>query len=256
MKLTVLGGSAASPNSGMGCSGYLVQCGETRLLIDPGPGTLQELRRHADFRTLAAVLVSHTHLDHMLDLLALRHALAYNPIPAPAAIPVWLPPGGAAFLARAAAPFDECDVPGRFTSTVDVREYDPMSPLDIGDCRVTFARTVHYVPAWAMRIVDREEKSLGYTADTGPAADLDAFVAGVDLLLAEATLLTAGGHDAPMRGSLTAREAATLARDAGAGGLILTHYWEEHGPESLRQEAAAVYPGPLALAQPGLTIEW
>src|SRR3954447_24372972 len=136
MRLTVLGGSAASPNSGAGCSGYLLQTAGASVWIDPGPGTLQELRRHVDFRRLDAVLVSHMHLDHVLDLLALRHALAYNPISAPAPIPVWLPPGGAAFLARAVAPIDECDEPGRFASTVDVHEYDPSACLTIGDCAV------------------------------------------------------------------------------------------------------------------------
>jgi ribonuclease BN (tRNA processing enzyme) len=256
MKLTVLGGSAASPNSGMGCSGYLLQSGETRLLIDPGPGTLQELRRHVDFRTLGAVVVSHMHLDHMLDLFALRHALAYNPIAAPAPVPVWLPPGGAAFLARAVAPFDECDQPGRFDATVDLREYDPALPLTVGDLAISFAFTVHYLPAWAMRIVDRQGKTFGFTADTGPAADLAGFFAGVHLLLAEATLRADNAPDAGMRGSLTAREAAALARDAEAGGLVLTHYWEEHGVESLTAEAAAVFTGPLAVAQPGLAIDW
>lgn len=258
MKLTVLGGSAASPNAGMGCSGYLIQSGDTSVLIDPGPGTLQELRRHADFRRLDGVLVSHLHLDHTLDLLALRYALAYNPLPAPAPVPVWLPPGGAAFLARAAAPFDECDRPGRFTSTVDVHEYDPADPLAIGDCLIAFAPTRHYIPAWAMRLTGRDGKTLGYTADTGPAslAALTTFLAGVDLLLAESTLLSIGNHDREERGSLTAREAATLARDAGASGLVLTHYWEEHGGEALRTEAASVFSGPLALAQPGLSIGW
>lgn len=256
MKLTVLGGSAASPNSGMGCSGYLVQSGETRLLIDPGPGTLQELRRHADFRTLSAVLVSHMHLDHVLDLLTLRHALAYNPIPAPGPVPVWLPPGGADFLTRATAAFDECDSPGRFTATVDAREYDPSVPLAIGECSVTFARTVHYLPAWAMRVTDRTGRTMGYTADTGPAADLSGFFAGVDLLLAESTLLSDGAPAAEMRGSLTAREAAALARDANAGGLILTHYWEEHNVATLTSEATSVFTGPIALAQPALTIDW
>src|SRR5262245_21691187 len=101
VRLTVLGGSAASPNAGAGCSGYLVEEGETRLWIDPGPGTLAELRSHTDYRSLSAVLISHMHLDHVLDLLALRHALAYNPVPAPGPVPVWLPPDGSAFLARA-----------------------------------------------------------------------------------------------------------------------------------------------------------
>ena len=83
MRLTILGGSAASPNAGMGCAGLLVLTDRTRLVLDLGPGTLQELRRHTDFRTLDAVIVSHMHVDHVLDLLALRHALAYNPLPAP-----------------------------------------------------------------------------------------------------------------------------------------------------------------------------
>src|SRR4051812_6879501 len=107
--------------------------GSTVVYIDPGPGTLQELRRHADFRALNAVVVSHMHVDHMLDLLALRHALAYNPVRPPAPIPVWLPPGGATVLAAATAPFDACDRPGRFDETVVVREYAPAGCLKLGE---------------------------------------------------------------------------------------------------------------------------
>jgi ribonuclease BN (tRNA processing enzyme) len=122
MRLTVLGGSSASPNVGAGCSGYLVETPGTRLVLDLGPGTLPELRRHADFRRLDGIVISHPHLDHVLDLLALRHALAYNPIPAPAPVPVWLPPDGTDLLARAAAPFDACESPGRFAATLRVAE--------------------------------------------------------------------------------------------------------------------------------------
>ena len=94
-------------------------------MLDLGPGTLPELRRHTDFRTLDGIIISHMHVDHVLDLLALRHALAYNPVPAPAPIPIWLPPGGREILDTAAAPFDACDEPGRFAATVSVAEYDP-----------------------------------------------------------------------------------------------------------------------------------
>ena len=152
MRLTVLGGSAASPNAGMGCAGLLVQTDRTRLVLDLGPGTLQELRRHTDFRTLDAVIVSHMHVDHVLDLLALRHALAYNPLPAPAPVPIWLPPGGSELLTQATAPFDACDEPGRFAATVKVAEYDPARPLPVGDVIVTFAPATHYIPAWAIRV--------------------------------------------------------------------------------------------------------
>src|SRR5829696_6982557 len=203
MELTVLGGSAASPNVGMGCAGVLLQTDRTRLVLDLGPGTLHELRRHADFRTLDAVIVSHMHIDHVLDLLALRHALAYNPLPAPAPVPVWLPPGGAEHLAQATAPFDACDEPGRFTSTVKVAEYDPARPLIIGDVVVTFAPAAHYIPAWAIRVQPPAGSGLGYTGDTGPAAPLGGFFTGVHVLVAEATLLEPGVGPSDERGSLT-----------------------------------------------------
>jgi len=238
----------------MGCAGLLVQTDSTRLVLDLGPGTLHELRRHTDFRTLDAVVVSHMHLDHVLDLLALRHALAYNPIPAPAPIPIWLPPGGIDVLSQATAPFDACDEPGRFAATVQVAEYDPTRPLTIGDLAVTFAPAVHYVPAWAIRVQTPGGADLGYTGDTGPAAALAAFFSGVEVLVAEATLLELGAGTATECGSLTAVEAAKLAVDAGAEILVLTHMWEEQGFAAYRAQAAAVFPGRIEMASPGLTL--
>ena len=256
MQLTVLGGSSASPNAGMGCAGLLVQTGRTRLVLDLGPGTLQELRRHADFRTLAAVIVSHMHLDHVLDLLALRHALAYNPVPAPGPISVWLPPGGIKLLSRATAPFDACDEPGRFAATVNIAEYDPERPLPIGDVAVTFTPAVHYIPAWAIRVHPPDGADLGYTGDTGPTAPLVTFLAGVGVLIAEATLLEPGSGPVADRGSLTAAEAGKLAANVGAEVLVLTHMWEEFGFAAYRAQAAQDFPGRIEMASPGLTISW
>ncbi|MDQ3696100.1 MAG: MBL fold metallo-hydrolase [Chloroflexota bacterium] len=256
MRLTVLGGSAAGPNAGMGCSGYLIDSGSIRLVLDFGPGILPELRRHTDFRLLSAIVISHLHLDHMLDLLALRHALAYNPRPAPGPIPVWLPPAGADLLAQATAPFDTCDEPGRFARTVEVNEYDPGTGLAIGDLRVSFAPTVHYVPGYAMRITNSSGQSIGYTGDTGPTADLADFFAGVNILVAESTLLDGGPRPIHERGSLTAAEAGDLARNAGASMLVLTHLWEEIGFAHYRERAAATFSGRIELARPGVTIDF
>src|SRR5215213_12027870 len=89
MELTVLGGSAAGPNPGQGCSGCLIESGATQVVVDLGPGTFTELRRHVDYRSIDGVVLSHGHLDHFLDVLTLRYALAYNPVPAaPAAVVV------------------------------------------------------------------------------------------------------------------------------------------------------------------------
>jgi ribonuclease BN (tRNA processing enzyme) len=254
MRLTVLGGAAAGPNAGMGCAGLLVQTAMTRIVLDLGPGTLLELRKHTDVRTLDAVVISHMHVDHVLDLLALRHALAYTPVPAPAPIPLWLPPGGRDLLAAAAAPFDACDTPGRFAATVRLAEYDPARPLRVGDAEIVFAPAVHYLPVWAMRVRASGGNDLGYTGDTGPAAPLASFFRGVGVLVAEATLLAPGDEPFAVRGSLTAAEAGALAAAAGARTLLLTHIWEERGFAAAREQAAAAFTGRIEVATPGLTV--
>ena len=55
-----------------------------------------------------------------------------------------------------------------------------------------------------------------------------------------------------MRGvHLTGRRAGEAAARGGAGRLVLTHIPAWNDPAVTLAEAAAVYPGPIALAHPG-----
>jgi ribonuclease BN (tRNA processing enzyme) len=271
MKLTVLGGASAGPNIRQGCSGFLVESGDTRIVLDLGPGTLPELMAHADFRALDAVIISHLHIDHCLDLFALYWALSHNPVRPPGPLPLWLPPGGIAFVhdaikALSVDKLSDSPVERAFT----LAEYDSDAPLQIG-CRgqhpqagtrpialtVRFQPTSHYIPCWAIRVEDPAGRVLAYTADTGPAADLSPLLAGVQVLVAEAMLLneTAARIDG-FRGGSTPAEAAGRALQAGAETLILTHIWEERGREPALRQAARTFTGRLEIALPGLQIEW
>jgi ribonuclease BN (tRNA processing enzyme) len=128
--------------------------------------------------------------------------------------------------------------------------------LIIGDIVVTFAPAVHDIPAWAIRVQPPASTALGYTGDTGPAAPLAGFFSGVHVLVAEATLLEPGVRPSNERVSLTATEAAELAVAAGAEIVVLTHMWEELGLAAYRARAAAVFPGRIETATPGLTLSW
>lgn len=257
MKLTVLGGAAAGGNPGQGCSGYLVQADGRAVVLDLGPGTLQELRLHTDFRLLDAILISHLHLDHVLDLLALRYALSYNPEPPTRKIPLWLPPGGLAFLDRMAAALSEDEAGAPYFAVYDSAEYDPNRSLDLGALTVRFQPTIHYVPCWAMRVSAGEPRvDLVYTADTGPAAVLVPFAANAALLVAEAGAVEPVDEPGETRGHLTAREARELAAAAQVARLLVTHYWAEQRSLLNDGDAAEVFAGPVAVATPGLTIEW
>lgn len=258
MRLTVLGGSAAGPNAGQGCSGYLVEAGRTRLVLDLGPGTLSELRRHANYRTLDGIVISHLHVDHLLDLVALRFALAYNPVPAPGPVPLWMPPGGLDLLGRLADAFAAPDeVESYFSSVFDVTEYDPESGVTIGDSSVTFAPTVHYVPCWAINVRHTSAgQALAYTADTGPAADLSSVVSGAAVLVADAGNPTPEREPYEQRGHATASEMASLAEQHGVSTLILAHLWQEIGFSRYVSDATAQFSGRIEVARPGLCIEW
>jgi ribonuclease BN (tRNA processing enzyme) len=258
LELVVLGGSAAGGNTGAGCAGFLLRSNQSSMVLDLGPGTLLELRKHTDFRKLDAVLISHLHIDHMLDVLALRYALMYNPIKPAGRIPLWIAPGGRAMLDRIATALELHQDEGHFfEEALDVRDFDPEQELSIGDMTIRFAPTVHYIPCWASRIsFDGESEDLVYTADMGPTSKLKSFVKDASVLVAESTLPSPAKLPPDQRGHQTAREAAELAAAADVKLLVLTHVWEEYGFDSYVDDARAAFDGLVELAKPGLKVTW
>jgi ribonuclease BN (tRNA processing enzyme) len=256
MQLTILGGSAAGPNPGQGCSGYLVESGTTRVVIDLGSGTFPELRRHVDYRLIDGVVLSHGHLDHFLDILALRYALAYNPVVAYRRLPLWLPPGGLELLYRLAQAVTADSDTEEFLAVFDAKLYDPDALLAIGELQLRFHPTVHYDPCWAVRISNGVDGDLFYTADTGPAANLAAAANGSRVLVAEGTERENSRELFESRGHMTPAEAGALARDAGVKVLVLSHLWVEDDPFRAVSEATRMFGGAVELATPGLRMGW
>ena len=257
MRLTTLGGASAGPGRRQGCSGYLVDTAGTRIVLDLGPETLAELRQHAEIADLDAIVISHMHVDHMLDLFALWWGWIHNPKPLPRLLPLWLPPGGVdALLTTAMTLAGPDDVAQLSTKVFDLREYDPDETLTIGDATVQFTPTRHYIPCWAVRVSGNDGHSLVYTADNGDAAGLMPFVSGADVLVAEASLPAPPSDPNAYRGVSTAAEVATLARDTGVETLVLTHIWPEHDAEVSRAQARSVFNGRIEIARPGVTVEW
>jgi ribonuclease BN (tRNA processing enzyme) len=127
---------------------------------------------------------------------------------------------------------------------------DETSTLRIGDLSLRFSRTDHPVETLAVR-VEAEDRSLLYSADTGPAWDPGPAGAGVDAFLCEASLRADDEDTFP---HLTGAQAGALAREIGAGRLVLTHVVP--GVDAGRQAAAAssAFGGPVEVAVTGATI--
>lgn len=214
-------------------------------MLDLGTGAFANLRRYADYDRLGAVVISHMHADHFIDLIPLRYALRYGERRRAAKLPVYLPPGGLAMLRAFASAFPS--EPGAFLDDVyALSEYDPSQPLAIDGATVRFAHTAHYIPAFAMRW-ERDGASVTYSADTAPDERVVALARETDVFLCEATLRH-GAVEQGLRGHSTAADAAAMARDAGVRRLVLTHYGSESTSRDLDEAAREVFGGEILVA--------
>jgi ribonuclease BN (tRNA processing enzyme) len=249
VRITVLGKSPAWQDAGGACSGYLVESGETSLLLDCGPGVLAKLRRVRDYADVDAVVLSHLHADHILDLVPYASALTFSPRGAAGELPrpaLHVPPGGAEQLRALAAAAGM--QPDHVDSAFALTEYDPDGTVAVGPLRLRFQFVPHYIASYAIEVDDGAAR-LTFGADCGPNDALPAFAAGTDLLLIEATITQPDTGDP--RGHLTAREAGEHGRRAGARRLVITHVSDELDGAHARAEAAAGFGADVELATEG-----
>jgi len=253
MRLTVLGRSPASPNPGEACAGYLVEAGGSRVVVDIGPGVVAQLvtRHHPD--ELDAVVISHMHADHMLDLVTLRYVYPWRALPAERRLRVVLPPGSADQMLDLAKGVGNAR---HFEDCFRLSEHDGTTPLAYGALSLQPIQTQHYIPCWGFRI-EADGGRLAYTADTAPCSGLNDLADSADLILSEATLRSLDEDAAPPepRGHLTPAEAGTAARDAGSLRLMLTHLPVNGDGAWARDQAAATFGDDVELAQPQRTYE-
>jgi ribonuclease BN (tRNA processing enzyme) len=220
LRLTVLGNSTAVPHPESAAAGYLVEWGETAVLLDAGQGVIRSLQDRLDPHRLSAVVIGHMHADHSLDLVGLRYLYPWGEKAADP-LPVHLPPGGRARLDALALGISERV--GFFDDSYLADEYDPAQPLVIGPLTIRFNKGRHYVPAWGLTVEAPDGARLAYTGDTGPSDSVVEFSADADLLLIEAALRLPA-HDDLERGHLTAEEAIDMATRARARSALLVHY--------------------------------
>lgn len=251
MRLTVLGSSGTFPTFGKPCSGYLVAEGDARLLLDCGTGVLASLQAHVALEDLTAIIISHMHADHFIDLVPMRYALTYGERRRAQPVPIFLPPGGREIWEGMVAAIDETK--GTFSSAFDIQEYKEGQDYRIGPLTVNTTLLCHYVPDYGIT-VRRGGARLVYTGDTGPCPQLQTLAHGVDMLLCEATQLEAD-PTVPNRGHLTATEVGEVARQAEVRRLLLTHISPDVDSSKSLEAAKAVFSGQVSLAKEGQTYE-
>ena len=211
MQLTILGRSPARPNPGEACAGYLIEGGGSRILMDVGPGVVAQLLRRNTPDELDAVVISHMHTDHCLDLITLRYSYPWIDV-AKRRLTVIVPPGSTGQLAEMALGAGYANF---FDKSFIFVEHDGKRPIEVGNLRLEPEETQHYVRTWGFRIAatgpdEDSNKILTYSADSGPCDALPRLADGADLFLCEAALRV----NASSTVEATARSDASIEKQA------------------------------------------
>jgi ribonuclease BN (tRNA processing enzyme) len=247
VELTVLGASGTWPAPGGATCGYLVRHDGTNLWLDAGTGTFAKLQEYITAGDIDAIIVSHGHPDHFVDVVPAFYARHYGRLGAPG-LPFYSPEG---FMELASLLVSEG---GRnvMAEAFDFRTLRGGETFDVGPFHIEAYEMTHIgVRALGYRI-EAGGRILAYTGDTGPCDAAVDIARDADLYLAEATYQDASNL---MPFHLSATQAGEAAKAAGAKRLMLTHITPDLDPEVSRAEAKAAFDAPVDIAVQDLTVE-
>ena len=211
MRLTILGAYGPFPAPNGGCSSYLVEDGDTRILLDCGSGALSRLRgKYPAFLTLDAIVLSHMHADHAGEIDLFRYMLEFGQLKAP--LKVFSP-----------------DTDKLHYPVFDaVQTHDGMQ-VSIGSLTLKFTAVQHAVPTMGVRITNAEGRSIFYTGDTGWCDGLADAAQNAELLLADACLRDESNAKG-LKNHMTVAQVLALRQQANCYTAILTHLYDDGTP--------------------------
>jgi ribonuclease Z len=244
--LIYLGTGAAVPSPGRDNTSLAIDDGTEVTIVDTSAAPLKRLvEAGLAPERLARVIITHKHLDHTYGLPSLAQALwlvgRTEPLPIYAGAETW------EFLDRLVDVF-------RPSSWIDAfpLERHEITPgerpfLETASFSVRAAPGEHSVPSLGLRFELSSGRTLVYSSDTKPCDSITELARDADLLIHEATYLAGMEEHANRYGHSSSRQAAEVARAAGANVLTLIH----HTPRApgdldrLRDGAAEFFPGPI-----------
>jgi ribonuclease BN (tRNA processing enzyme) len=263
VRITVLGKSPSWQDVDGACSGYLVDDGETSVLLDCGNGVFSKLRRFRDYVDVDAVAISHLHADHFLDLVPYSYALTYAPRQQPVPVDRWpgtdsparprliAPRGARKTFRQVVGAWGKEDL---IENAFALEEYEPGASVDVGPIRLRFQEVPHFTETFAINVTSSNGSGrFTFGADCSPTDELVQIARDTDLLLVEATLPRP--ERTGLRGHLTPAEAGEHARKAGAKRVVITHISDELDADWACEQASETFGAPVEVAREGAVYE-
>ena len=254
--LEVLGANATAPSRHGAASSYLLTGDNGYVLVDAGPGSFMAYTTTHDLADLRAIVVTHLHADHSLDLMAWAYRWTFPLVRE--RIALFIPKGERARLEA----FDKLfGIPtlstmnNPITGNFDIHEMpmDGQFLAEIAGIKLSTFEARHAVTSTSLRF-ERDGRTIAFSSDTGDTQGLRDAAKNTNVFVCEATYLDPNPTAMAEHGHLTPALAGEIATDANVETLVLTHFTDpDDGPESVRR-AQQTFNGSVVEAKAGLTI--
>jgi ribonuclease Z len=211
------------------------------LLIDAGGSTYQRLLRTGfDPRQLRAILLTHSHADHINGLPVLLFSLALAG--RTEAMPIYGLEPTLSLVQRIIAAFELDDIVLPITwHPIQAGDTLPLASTEEENWRIRTTMTRHTRSCLALRFEDTVSGSaLVHSADTAPSDDVLELARGAHTLIHEASM------SEPSELHTTPGEAGEIAHKAGVKRLVLVHYspqWTMPESQALADIAVSGFAG-------------
>lgn len=281
-ELVVLGTASQVPTRTRNHNGYLLRWDREGILFDPGEGTQRQmLLAGVPASDITRICITHFHGDHSLGVPGIVQRLSLDRVSHP--VHAHFPKSGQHFFERmhhATSFYDAVDIrqepveeEGPIAgSLLETRRLD--HSLDTFGYRLVEPDGRRIVPELLARhgikgpqvrelqekgrlgstlledvSVPRPGQRFAFVMDTRLCDGVFALADRADLLVIESTYLAEDERLAVAHGHLTARQAATVARECGVRKLVLTHFSQRYSdPKAFHAEAAEVFDGEIVVA--------
>lgn len=247
MELTVLGAQGTWPGAGGENCGYLISEDGYHLWVDAGTGTFARLQEVIPVDQVGAMLITHGHPDHFVDIIPTFYARYYGGLGEPG-LPLWSP-GGFTDIAAALVAENGRNV---MAEAYAFRTAAAGEAFEVGPFRVIPFEMEHIGVLSLGYRIEVGGTVLAYTGDTGMCEAAVELARDADLFLCEATYQNAS-RLFPFH--LSASQAGEVATSAGAGHLVLTHLTPDLDHRVSIRESADTFDGPIDIAVPGMVLE-
>jgi ribonuclease Z len=294
-ELVVLGTASQVPTRHRNHNGYFLRFDDAGVLFDPGEGTQRQMTiAGVPVPHVTAICITHFHGDHCLGLPGivqrlsldgarhtvdacypasgqvffdrLRHASQFDDHASLACHPLRDSPARLehrGLSVRALPLVHRVESWGYRVEEPDGRTFMPellaaagiAGPVISELARTGESRVGERVVRLEDVSVERRGQVVAFVMDTGLCANALELAREADLLVCESTFLESEADLAIGYGHLTARQAATLARDAGVRSLVLTHFSQRYPDERVfLEEAKEVFSGTIVAARDGIRV--